>query len=156
MKKQLFTFLFLSQSLLGFPQFNDDFSDGDFTNNPSWNGDSLKFEIDSLGFLHHKTDTSNGESILFTESKVSQNAIWQFKIHYNFSPSTSNYAKVYLMSDIKDISNTVNGYFVKIGGASGSIDDISLYLEVDGVETKIIDGQDGTTEWFKQVVVLSR
>ena len=77
------------------------------------------------------------------ESKVSQNAMWQFKTHYNFSPSTSNYAKIYLMSDIKDISNDVNGYFVKIGGLSGSIDDISLYLEEDGVETKIIDGEDG-------------
>ena len=83
MKKLLFTFLFLSQSLLAFSQLYDNFSDGDFTNNHAWNGDSLKFEIDLLGFLHHKTDTSNGESILFIESNVSQNAMWQVVVlHY--------------------------------------------------------------------------
>ena len=156
MKKLLFTFLFLSQSLLAFSQFYNDFSDGDFTNNPSRNGDSLKFVIDSLGILHHKKDTSNGEYTLFIESKLSQNAMWQFKTHYDFAPSTSNYAKVYLMSDIKYISNTLNSYFVKIGEVSGLIDDISLYLQKGGVEIKIIDGEDGTTERFKQVVVLSR
>ena len=55
MKKLLFTFLFLSPSLLAFSQSYDDLSDGDFTNNSS----------------------CNGESILFTESKVTQNAMWQ-------------------------------------------------------------------------------
>tara|TARA_Y100000385_G_C12639768_1_gene444862 strand:- start:84 stop:257 length:174 start_codon:yes stop_codon:yes gene_type:complete len=57
---------------------------------------------------------------------------------------------------MKDTSNTVNNCVVKIGGESGSIDDISLYLEEDRVETKIIDGEDDANERFKQVVVLSR
>jgi len=48
------------------------------------------------------------------------------------------------MSDIKDISSAVNGYFIKIEGASGSIDDISLLLE-----------EDGKTERFKKNVALS-
>ncbi|MDA7728534.1 hypothetical protein N8838_00070 [Flavobacteriales bacterium] len=57
---------------------------------------------------------------------------------------------------MKDTSNTVNNCVVKIGGESGSIDNISLYLKGDRVETKIIDGEDGANEKFKQVVVLSR
>jgi len=85
----LLKFLFLSQSLLRFSQFYDNFLDRDFTYSPSCFGDSLRYEIDSLGFLHYKTDTLNGESMLFTESIVSQNSMWQFKTHYNFSPSTS-------------------------------------------------------------------
>ena len=156
MKKLLFTFLFLSQSLTLISQFYNDFSDGDFTNSPSCNGDSISFKIDSLAFLHHKTNTSNIVSIMFTESKVSQNAMWQFKTNYNFSPSTFNYAKGYFIWDMKDISNTVNSCVIKIGGESGSIDDISLYLEKDRVETKITDGEDIDNERFKLVVVLSR
>ena len=73
---------------------------------------------------------SNLKSILFTESKASQNRIWQFKIHCNFSPSTSN--KVYVMSDIKDVIYTKNGYFAKNGRLRGSTDNINLHLEEDG------------------------
>jgi hypothetical protein len=60
-----------------------------------------------------------------------------------FSPSTSNYAKVYLTSDEQDLSSNVNGYFVKIGGESLAIDDVSLYMQNGISTTKIIDGIDG-------------
>jgi len=69
---------------------------------------------------------SNLKSILFTESKVSQNRIWQFKIHYNFSPPSSN--KVYVMLDIKGVFYTINDYFAKNGRLRGSADNINLHL----------------------------
>ena len=47
MRKHLLTFIFLAHSLGGFSQFTDDFSDGDFTNNPNWIGDIGNFEVDT-------------------------------------------------------------------------------------------------------------
>jgi len=143
MKKHLIFLIFFCFSYQIEAQFYDDFSDGDFTTNPTWVGDIDKFEVDSLNLLHSKYDSLNGESYLATACKVSENAIWQFKVEYKFEPSSSNFAKVYVMSDVSDLNSGVNGYFVKIGGVSGTIDDISLYSEINGVETKIIDGNDG-------------
>ncbi len=143
MKKLFFTFLFLAQSLVGYSQFTDDFNDGDFTNNPAWNGDSTKFEVDSMNFLHHKTDTISGESYLYTESNVAINAVWEFDVELLFDPSPSNYAKVYLISDEQNLSNDLNGFYVKIGGATGNFDDVSLYAQIGNSHIKIIDGTDG-------------
>ena len=91
MKKCFFTFIFILYALIGYAQFMDDFSDGDFTTNPVWIGDVGNFEVDALNFLHHKTDTISGESYLVTECKVVVNAVWEFDVKLLFDPSTSNY-----------------------------------------------------------------
>jgi len=142
MKKYFFIFILFSLPSVIFAQFTDDFSDGDFTNNPIWTSDITRFEIDNLKKLH-LNDTISNTSYLTTESKAIINGVWEFEIKMDFSPSTSNYSKVYLISDNADISGSLNGIYVRIGGESGVIDDVSLYVQNGNTNTKIIDGTDG-------------
>ena len=142
MKKHFLTFLFFAYSVLGFSQFSDDFSDGNFTNNPIWVGAAGNFEVDTA-FKLHLNDTITNISYLSTTSQAIINGSWEFEIKLEFDPSTSNYAKVYLTSDEQDLTGSLKGYFVKIGGESGAIDDVSLFTQNGSSTTKIIDGTDG-------------
>ena len=141
MKKSIFTFIILLQINLVFGQFTDNFSDGNFTANPAWSGDIGNFEVDSLEKLHLNDAIAN-TSYLSTESKAIINGVWEFEVKMDFAPSSTNYSKVYLVSDKQDLSSSLNGYYVRIGGQSGDIDDISLYTQTGTNSNEIIDGGD--------------
>ena len=142
MKKYFFIFILFSLPSISFAQFTDDFSDGDFTTNPTWIGNDENFEIDSLNQLH-LNDTITNTSYLTTESKAIINGVWEFEIKMDFSSSTSNYSKVYLISNNVNLTSSLNGIYVRIGGESGTIDDVSLYVQNGSTTSKIIDGIDG-------------
>jgi hypothetical protein len=140
MKKLLLILLCLP--MIGFCQFTDNFSDGDFVNNPSWMGDVGRFEVDT-NFSLHLNDSVASVSSLVTQNQAISNALWEFSVRLDFSPSTNNYAKVYLVSDMIDLSGPLNGMYVKIGGQSGNVDDISLYTQTGTNSNEIIDGVAG-------------
>ena len=140
MKKLLL--ILITFPMFGFGQFTDDFSDGDFTNNPTWIGDNTRFEVDT-NFSLHLNDTAASTSSLVTQSQAIINGEWIFSVSLDFSPSTNNFAKVYLASDMIDLSGSLNGMYVKIGGQSGNIDDISLYTQTGTNSNEIIDGSPG-------------
>ena len=140
MKKLLLILLCLP--MIGFGQFTDGFSDGEFISNPAWLGDVGVFEIDTNNTLH-LNDSIAGFSSLVTQSQSISNAIWEFSIRLDFSPSPNNFAKVYIVSDMTDLSGPLNGMYVKVGGQSGNIDDISLYAQTGTNDNEIIDGVAG-------------
>jgi len=137
MKKILFILLCLP--LLTLAQFTDNFSDGDFTNNPNWMGDVGSFQVDTNNKLH-LNDTITSSSSLVTQSQAIINGVWIFNVRLDFSPSNNNYARVYLVSDMIDLSGSLNGMYVKIGGQTGGVDDISLYTQSGTNHNEIIDG----------------
>lgn len=142
MKKNLFTFLFFTYNIVCFAQFSDNFSDGDFINNPSWEGNTSAFEINEA-FQLHLNDSVANTSYLSTASNAIINGVWEFEVKLDFDPSTSNYAQIYLASDVQNLSGSLNGYFVKIGGESGAVDEIALYAQNGSSTTKIIAGTEG-------------
>lgn len=122
-----------------YSQFADDFGDGEFTSNPTWTGVDSKFTAASNRLqLLAPEETSN--AFLSTGSKAINQASWEFAVYLDFNPSSSNYARIYLVSDQADLTSALNGYYVLIGGTP---DEISLHRQSGTSQTKIIDGEDG-------------
>lgn len=135
--------LFLLVAMLSFfstsAQFSDNFTDGDFTNNPTWSGSNSLFTITS-GELNSQSPTA-ANYYLSTPSTIASNVEFIFELNLKFATSGSNYVDVYLMSDVADLLNPSNGYFVRIGSTQ---DDIKLYKITGGTETLLIDGADAS------------
>lgn len=118
-------------------QFQDDFSDGDFTNNPTWFGEDSIFIVNASNELQLDAFPVTSDAYLATESEAIENAVWEFQVKMDFNPSGSNYCQVYLASNAPNLKGNLNGYYVYIGGGS---DEISLFRQ-DGSQTeKIIPG----------------
>ncbi|NBC06830.1 MAG: hypothetical protein GVY26_06505 [Bacteroidetes bacterium] len=124
-------------------QLTDDFSDGDFTNEPEWLGDTEKFVVNN-GELQLQ-DTEAGSSQLYVPAATSTAATttWRFYIRLEFAPSTSNNARVYLNADANDLLGDLQGYYLQIGGISGDQDALELYRQDGSSETLLISGQAG-------------
>ncbi len=125
---------------LNYSQFTDNFVDGNFTANPVWSGNTSDFVVTANELQLNAPSVSSNKS-LSTSSQAINNATWEFKVRMGFNPSSSNYARVYLVSNASNLAGSLNGYFVKIGGTD---DEVSLFSQSGTTETKIIDGRDGT------------
>ena len=136
--------LLISTTALG--QLQDDFSDGDFTNNPEWLGLADHFVVtDQQLQLFDQEPEGNNQSYLYTAALTSNeaNTTWEFFVQQDFSPSGSNYAQVYLNASSADLLGNQEAYYVKIGGVSGSVDAIELFRQDGNSSTLLISGTEG-------------
>jgi hypothetical protein len=117
-------------------QITDDFSDGDFTSNPTWTGDAAQFEVNSSGQLHLNSLVADTSSLV-TSSTWASNAEWRFWVKLSFATSANNNARFYLISDQANIEGSLNGYFVQVGESN---DSIALYRQNGATKTRIIAG----------------
>ena len=139
MKKIVLLLAFCCFVCVAKAQFTDNFSDSDFTNNPTWRGTDTAF-VASTQQLRLQTEPISGSSYLSTASQAIQTASWQASLRLDFNGSSTNFAKIYLVSNKDTLTNALNGYFVKIGNTD---DEVSLYKQTGSTETKIIDGTNG-------------
>lgn len=113
-------------------QIYDDFSDGDFTHNPTWNGDAAKFKVDAKKQLRLTDTDKTCEAYLSTAFSLSGGTEWSFYVHLLFNSSSNNYAIFYLTSSEPDLSG--EGYMVMIGGK----DDNLRLLKYKGETTEVL------------------
>lgn len=117
----------------------DSFTDGNFSQNPMWVGDTAKFLVNP-SFELQLSDNAAGESYLSTSSGIIENASWEFYARMEFNPSSSNFCKVYLVSDRPDLGGNVKGYYVRLSGSSA--DRISLYRQDGSTSTLVAESGD--------------
>ena len=127
--------------LLSFAQFYDSFDDGDFTRNPPWTGSEGSFVINDSKQLQLSA-AGEGQSHLVTLWGMNGETEWRFWIKLSFSPSSNNFARVYLAADQENIEQPVNGYFLQFG-ESGTSDAIELFRQEDDVLTSVCRGAEG-------------
>ncbi len=138
--KFLFTISFLLIPVsLSAQNFEDGFSDGDFTNNPSWSGTDSNFVIVDLD-RNNVLRINDNEAASSYLSTPSTNTVgeWEFFVRIDGSaPSNNNRAEVFLMSDIADLSGAVNGYAVRIGQTG---DDVFKIVRLDaGTQNTVLE-----------------
>jgi hypothetical protein len=113
-------------------QFVDDFSDGDFINNPAWTGDHEKFVV-TEDMLKLEADDA-GIAYLSTQNELVADTQWEFWVRIAFTPSDNNHPRIYLVSDKSDLTAPLNGYFIQIGKTGGDNKRLYFYRQ-DGEET---------------------
>jgi hypothetical protein len=140
-KQTIAAFLLLILPLVSMGQFVDDFSDGNFTANPAWGGNMVNFEVDGNQKLHLNAPAETDTSYLSVASEAIDDATWEFLVDMEFNPSSSNLARVYLVSNNADLKGSLNGYYVRFGGETE--DRISLYRQSGTSSTQLITSVDG-------------
>jgi hypothetical protein len=122
-------------------QFSDDFSDGDFTQNPTWTGDVDLFSIDNFQ-LRLNSSGDNDSTFLVTPSSLVHNTEWNFWVRFAFTPSDNNHPKIYLVSNSSDLRASLNGYYIQVGKTGSDNKRIFLFRQ-DGLQrTEIMAGTD--------------
>lgn len=141
--KALFIVLTLLFPFLGWNQLTDDFSDGDFTANPAWNGTNSTYIVNA-GQELQLNNTVAATSYLSTPHNLTSldNKQWELLVRQTFAPSTSNFGRVYLTSASADLSTNPDGFYLQFGEA-GSTDAVRLFKIISGVSTQICASPDG-------------
>ncbi len=134
MNKYILLTLLLFNSLILSAQLTDDFSDGDFTNNPTWAGNTDLFQVNAGELQLYDINYISGETYLYVSAPTQGATTWEFKVRMDFNPSSSNDVNVYLNSNQTDLSGSLNGYYVYLGGT----DDVVSLRKQSGVTATTI------------------
>ena len=130
--------------MLSWAQLQDDFSDGDFTNNPPWSGTDLYWVITSDKRLRANGPSSTATLYLSTPNALIDDTEWRFWVRVAFNPSTQNFARVYLVADRADLTDpNLQGYYLKLGGITGSADSLELWLQNGSTHIRLAGGRRG-------------
>lgn len=121
--KQIAAFIaLLLLTLHSHAQLTDDFTDGDFTNNPTWQGNTDRFQINAGELQLYDVDFDSPVSSMYLNAPTQGMTTWEFFVRLEFNPSGSNYTRVYLSASSPNFEEAINGYFVLIGGTDDVVE----------------------------------
>jgi len=128
MKKIYFTTTFFALFALCLQaQFIENFTDGNFTADPTWQGDVGSYVVNS-NFELQNMDSGSGNSYLSVPAVTADSTNWEFYFRLEFDPSTSNQMRAYLNASQSDLSGPQDAYFLQVG-ASGGEDALEFYRQ---------------------------
>ncbi len=136
MKKILLLLLFLPLYLHA--QLSDDFSDGNFTANPVWTGDSIYFLITANQLQSNGPNVAGSKIYLSTPNTLINETEWSFLVDLRFNPTATTFARVYLASSSNNLNGSLNGYYIHIGNATA--DYIKFYKQTGTTLTEMFTG----------------
>ena len=116
----------------------DDFSDGNFTENPSWSDPNNRHIVNASNELQLNAPAESDTAVIVTPSTAAFGE-WEFLVRFDFNPSSTSFSRIYLVADTPDLKGAVNGYFVRVGHTD---DEVSLFRQDGTDEIKIINGTD--------------
>jgi hypothetical protein len=135
-----FLALAVLHALLLCAQFQDDFGDGDLTNGPVWEGDVGVFIVNGSGQLQLNNTVAATSQLRSANTMVTLNDMeWRMRVKQSFAPSSSNFGRVYLVSDQADLTGPLNGYYLQFG-ETGSSDAIELFEQSGTSSTSVCRG----------------
>lgn len=141
--KHFFLFVAILTNYNTFSQIIDDFNDGDFTTNPVWSGTDADYLVNA-SFELQLENTVAATSYLSTPHTLSNldDKEWRFHVRQSFSPSSSNFGRVYLTAASADFTTDPDGFYLQFGEA-GASDAVRLFRVQGGVDVEILAGITG-------------
>ncbi len=152
----LFLCIYFAFLFPAFSQLTDDFSDGNFTLNPTWTGANsvdatTGFVVNGSNRLQTNVPSGGaGTRFAYLSTPIilnlaTTNYEWNFDVQLTFSTpnpaNSTNRAKIYLLSDQSNLANSLNGYFIEVA------DKVTLKKQV-GVSETNLSLSNGTTTNF--------
>ncbi len=140
--KRLITFLILLHCFqFSNSQVGDNFADGNLNSNPTWNGDTANFIVNSVKQLQLNASIAGTSTITTAVDLSAIDTIeWNLYIELSFAPSSQNNTKFYLFSSQNNLSNT-DAYYLQFG-ETGTSDAILFYKQNGNVNTLLGRGVD--------------
>ena len=123
-------------------QFQDDFSDGNFTDSVTWTGTDAYFVVNNEVLQSNGPNTNTntvGDTIYLSTPNIMMDATeWSFLLDLKFNPTADNLVRIYLVSDNADLRQNVNGYFIEMGQTNA--DFVKFYKQSGTVRTLLFTG----------------
>lgn len=143
MIRQFFIIISLVSCFRSYAQVTDNFSDGNFNSSPTWIGDDSLFIVNANFELQSNGPQATSTLSLATPNSLVDSVEWNFLVKLDFNPSSTNYVRVYLMSDQQNLEGNLNGYFLQLGESGSAPDSIDIFKQTGSVIEKVFTGKTG-------------